>query len=132
MAGDEQDPARLLRAAYKSHFDEHFNAAGEFYLQVAIAANPDTEEFQRSQWEGFKNEMWNLVREALDEGAFDVAGQSPRTRLLDDAVEQIARSVIQYPSTQYTSSNVESLAGMMNALEVSKRIDREDVRNDGD
>ncbi len=48
-----------------------------------------------------------------------------RTALLEVAIGNITKKLIEYPSTPYTEDQVRSLSGAMTALEISKRIDRE-------
>lgn len=42
------------------------------------------------------------------------------------AVAEQTKKIIEFPSTQYTENNVGNLCESLKALEISKRIDREE------
>lgn len=49
-----------------------------------------------------------------------------RTALIEVAVAEQTKKIIEFPSTQYTENNVGNLCESLKALEISKRIDREE------
>ena len=55
-----------------------------------------------------------------------------RTALIEVAVAEMTKKLIEYPSTQYTEDNVGNLCEGLKALEISKRIDREEQENKDD
>ena len=57
--------------------------------------------------------------------ARDQAIKELRKKLIEVAVAEQTKKIIEFPSTQYTESNVGNLCESLRALEISKRIDRE-------
>lgn len=55
-----------------------------------------------------------------------------RTALIEVAVAEMTKKLIEYPSTQYTEDNVGNLCEGLKALEISKRIDREVKEGEND
>ncbi len=66
-------------------------------------------------------------RQMVDDGWREPANYDhlTRTALLEVAIGNITKKLIEFPSTPYTEDQVRSLSGAMAALEISKRIDRE-------
>ena len=55
-----------------------------------------------------------------------------RTALIEVAVAEMTKKLIEFPSTQYTEDNVGNLCESLRALEISKRIDREAKEGEND
>ena len=55
-----------------------------------------------------------------------------RTALIEVAVAEMTKKLIEFPSTQYTEDNVGNLCESLKALEISKRIDDADKERKND
>jgi hypothetical protein len=96
--------------------------AREIYAAIVPQLAKDIEK------EATKRARVVVHREMVDAGwrEPDDLSTLTRTALIEVAVAEQTKKIIEFPSTQYTENNVGNLCESLKALEISKRIDREE------
>ena len=119
---DALDPERLMCAAYRSQLEDIFRTARQSFARAETPEQFASEnELADRQWTALTEMVWDLLKEALYDKS--PAARS-RTEMIEDAIELMVAKIQEYPSSPYTKDSVESLGNMLNALDVSMKIDR--------
>lgn len=111
----------IVQAGYRKVLEEIFRIARDSFAQAPYGVEDEASKYSNEQWGTLVGMCADLVYDAL---AQSPPGEKTRTQLMEDAIELMVDKIKEYPSTPYTKDSVESLGGMLNALEVSMRIDR--------
>lgn len=116
-------------------------------LRWRESGGESTQEFAREIYaavvpkliEGIEAETYTRAQRLVRQEMIDQGWREPtdlsmltRTALIEVAVAEQTKKIIEFPSTQYTENNVGNLCESLRALEISKRIDREAKEGEND